>query len=237
MKLFENLDTNGVERTEDRVGGTSRIFESDIYVATIKVAYAKQSNSGAKGITLMCDIDGKDYTETLYITDRNNRPYYVNDSHKKYFIPGYNYVNAICLVAANKELKDMEAEEKVLSLWNFETGKNENTSVPTLPELSGKKVALGIIKELRNKGQLVNGVYQDTPDTKEANKIVAVFDVDSHKTVNEALDKREATFYDTWLEKNKGKTVDNRKIKENNMTLTSGSNTTPTSPRKSLFSK
>lgn len=237
MKLFENLDTNDVERTEDRVGGNSRLLDSDIYIATIKAAYTGESKSGAISVTLMCDIDGKEYNETLYITNRNKEPYSVNTStRKKSFIPGYNYMNAICLVAAGKELKEVEAEEKVLSLYSFETKKNENTSVPVLVELSGKKVALGIVKELRNKAELVDGKYVDTPESREQNRIMAVFDPESHKTVNEALDNKEATFWDAWLERNKGKVVDRRTIKDGAPTTSSGVSNTQ-APRKSLFSK
>lgn len=237
MKLFENLDTNDVERTEDRVGGNSRLLDSDIYVATIKAAYTGESKSGAISVTLMCDIDGKEYTETLYITNKNKEPYFVNsNTRKKQFIPGYNYLNAICLVAAGKELKEVDTEEKVLSLYNFETQKNENTSVPVLVDLSGKKVALGIIKELRNKAQLVDGKYVDTADSREQNQIMAVFDPESHKTVNEALDGKEATFWDAWLERNKGKVVDRRTIKDGAPTTGSGASNSP-APRKSLFSK
>lgn len=237
MKLFENLDTNDVERTEDRVGGNSRLLDSDIYVATIKAAYTGESKSGAISVTLMCDIDGKEYSETIYITNRNKEPYSVNTTtRKKSFIPGYNYMNAICLVAAGKELKEVEAEEKVLSLYSFETKKNENTSVPVLVELSGKQVALGIVKELRNKAELVDGKYVDTPESREQNRIMAVFDPESHKTVNEALDKKEATFWDAWLERNKGKVVDRRTIKDGAPTTGSGASNTQ-APRKSLFSK
>lgn len=237
MKLFENLDTNDVERTEDRVGGNSRLLDSDIYVATIKAAYTGESKLGAISVTLMCDIDGKEYSETIYITNRNKEPYSVNTTtRKKSFIPGYNYMNAICLVAAGKELKEVEAEEKVLNLYSFETKKNENTSVPVLVELSGKQVALGIVKELRNKAELVDGKYVDTPESREQNRIMAVFDPESHKTVNEALDNKEATFWDAWLERNKGKVVDRRTIKDGAPTTGSGTSNTQ-APRKSLFSK
>lgn len=235
MKLFENLDTNDVERTEDRVSNGSRLLDSDIYVATIKAAYTGESKSGALSVTLMCDIDGKDYSETIYITNRNKEPYSVNTStRKKSFIPGYNYMNAICLVAAGKELKEVEAEDKVLSLYNFETKKNENTSVPVLVDLTGKQVALGIAKELRNKAELVDGKYVDIPESREQNRIKAVFDPESHKTVNEALDGKEATFWDAWLERNKGRVVDLRTIKD--AAPTTGSASAP-APRKSLFSK
>lgn len=237
MKLFENLDTNDVERTEDRVGSASRLLDSDIYVATIKAAYTGESKSGALSVTLMCDINGKDYSETLYITNKNKEPYFVNTStRKKQFIPGYNYLNAICLVAAGKELKEVDTEEKVLSLYNFETQKNENTSVPVLVDLTGKQVALGIVKELRNKAELVDGKYVDTPDSREQNRIMAVFDPESHKTVNEALDDKEATFWDAWLERNKGKVVDRRTIKDA-APNTGSSAATTSAPRKSLFSK
>ena len=59
MKLFENLDVSGVEKTEDYVGGFSNLLESDIYVMKIKTAYATTSKGGAMGVTFVGDINGK----------------------------------------------------------------------------------------------------------------------------------------------------------------------------------
>lgn len=237
MKLFENLDVSGVEKTEDYVGGFSSLLESDIYVMKIKTAYATTSKGGAMGVTFVGDINGNEYSETLYITNKNKEPYYIDAQRKKRFIPGYNVVNNICLVAAGKGITSLETEDKVLNVYSFEEKKRVPTSVPVLVDLSGKEVALGIVKEISNKAVADgNGNYIPTAETRENNITVAVFYPDTHKSVNEQAEGKEATFWDKWLEKNQGKTVDRRKFKENNPTLTPVSAPTP-QPRKSLFEK
>lgn len=238
MKLFENLDVSGVEKTEDYVGGFSSLLDSDIYVMKIKTAYATTSKGGAMGVTFVGDINGNEYSETLYITNKNKEPYYIDAQHKKRFIPGYNVVNNICLVAAGKGITDLETEDKVLNVYSFEEKKRVPTSVPVLVDLSGKEVALGIVKELSNKAVADGkGGYVPTSETRESNITVAVFYPDNHKSVNEQVEGKEATFWDKWLEKNQGKTVDRRKFKEGNSpTLTPVSAPTP-QPRKSLFEK
>lgn len=238
MKMFENLDTNGVERTEDRTSSAGfSILESGVYDATIKTAYAGSAKSGALSVTVVCDIRGQEYSETIYITTKNKEPYYIDAQRKKHFLPGYNIINSLCAITTGKGLKDMESEEKVLNVYSPLEGKQVPTPVPVLTELMGKRVTLGILHEIRNKAvQNAMGVYEDTPETREENRINAVFDVDTHQTLNEKTDGKDSTFYVKWLEKNQGKTVDRRTIKSDSPTKVVITNSDP-KPRTSLFAK
>lgn len=235
MKMFEGLDVTGVEKTEDRVGGNSRLFDSDIYTATIKTAYVGTSRSGAMNVTLIASIGDREYTETLYITNKEKVPYYIDQQRKKRFIPGYNIVNNICKVCTGKGLNELDTEEKVLNVYDFDQKKNVPTAVPVIVDLMGKEVALGILREIRNKVAQENGVYVDTPETREQNLIANVFYPDTHQTVNEKEENKDPTFYTKWLEKNQGKTIDRRTIKDPKANTASGSNTPK--PRTSLFDK
>ena len=67
MSLFGNLKADGLEETQDRLGGYSP-FDTDIYTGKIKMAYADKSDSGAQNVNLVVDINGKEYRETVYIT-------------------------------------------------------------------------------------------------------------------------------------------------------------------------
>lgn len=235
MALFAELDTNGVERSEDTLSGGFNLLDSDIYEAKIKAAYGGASQAGALNVTVVCDIKGQEYSETIYITGRTKLPYFEKNG-KRRFIPGYNIVNSICKIATGKGLTELDSEDKTLLIYDPNEKKRKPTEVPVLTELSGKTICLGIVKELRNKAvQDAHGIYRDTEETREDNRINAVFDADTHRTLNEIEDNKEAVFWDKWLEKNKGITVDRRTVKE-------GATTTPAKPaeqkvRTSLFDK
>ena len=214
MALFAELDTNGVERSEDTLGGGFNLLDSDIYEAKIKAAYGGTSQGGALNVTVVCDIKGQEYSETVYVTGRNKLPYSEKNG-KRRFIPGYNIVNSICKIATGKGLTELDSENKILVVYDPSEKKRKPTEVPVLTELSGKTICLGIVKELRNKAvQNAQGLYEDTAETREDNRINAVFDADTHRTLNEIEDNKEAVFWDKWLEKNKGTTVDRRTVKE-----------------------
>lgn len=233
---FENLTEEGIERTEDRVGGF-QLFESDIYPAKIKAAIFGTSDAGALYVEFLMDIKGKDYRERFYVTNRNKENFYKNKDGRKCFLPNFNIVNNICLLAIRKSLAKCgeNTEEKVLEIYDPEQGKPVKKSVPVLTDLSGEEVLVGILREIHNKSKKAGDSYIDTPEIREINTINAVFDVASHKTRNELEDDKEADFYDKWLEANKGKTRDRRTIKDDSSS--SGSNTSEAKPKKSLFDR
>lgn len=237
MGLFAELDTKNVERSEDSLGGGFNLLESDIYKAKIKAAYGGASKAGALSVTLICDINGQEYSETIYITGCNKLPY-SDKSGKRRFIPGYNIMNSICKIATGKGLTELDSEEKTLLVFDPVEKKRKPTEVPVLTDLSGKTICLGILKELRNKAvQNDQGKYVDIPETREDNRINAVFDVDTHRTINEIEDNKEAVFWDKWLEKNKGTTVDRRSIKDGDKAPFNPDKPTEQKPRTSLFSR
>lgn len=232
MALFAELDTNGVERSEDTLSGGFNLLDSDIYEAKIKAAYGGASQAGALNVTVVCDIKGQEYSETVYITGRNKLPYFEKNG-KRRFLPGYNIINSICKITTGKGLTELDSEDKTLLIFDPSENKRKPKEVPVLTDLTGKFICLGIIKELRNKAKQIKQdddsvVYVDTPETREDNRINAVFDVDTHRTLNEIEDNKEAVFWDKWLEKNKGITVDRRTQKEG---------ITPTTPAKPVEQK
>lgn len=212
--LLAQINDSDVERAEDRVGGFRRL-DSDIYIATIKTAYLGESSGGAAYVTLVCDISGQEYRETLYISNKNKEVFYYTSNNKKAPLPGYALFKNICIVCTGKEPNKMSVEEKIIKVYNFETSQDELKSVPVVTELTGKEVALGILKELVNKRQKNSkGDYVEIADYNETNRISAVFHPVQKKTVNEATDNKEAAFWDEWLKANQGKVKDRRKIKE-----------------------
>ena len=115
--MFGNLTTDGLQESQDRLGGIS-VFNTDIYIGTIKALYAGKSTGGATSVTLIADLNGKEYTETLYVTNKDGQNWFANkqDNTKKVPLPGFTVVDDICLIATGEPLASQETEEKVIKL-------------------------------------------------------------------------------------------------------------------------
>ena len=249
MTLFGNLKSDGLEETQDRLGGYSP-FDTDIYTGKIKMAYADKSDGGAQNVNLVVDINGKEYRETVYITNKKGENFFLNkeDKTKKVPLPGFTIIDDICLCTTEKPLAEQDVEDKVVKLYDFEAKKELPKSVPVLVELLGKEVSLAIVRQLENKQAKDGaGVYQPTAETRESNVISKVFHTASKMTMVEARQGNETgTFWDSWLERNKGQISDKRSIKDGQTGAPKGGAAARPQPtpsgsaapeRKSLFGK
>lgn len=249
MSLFGNLSKNGLEESQDRVGGFGPI-ESDYYPSVIKQAYATTAASGAKAVNFEFTMPaGKTLRTTIYVTDKQGKNYFLNkdDKTKKVPLPGFTTVDDICLCTVEKELSEMDVEEKVVKIYDYEQKKEVPTNVPVLTELLGKTVGLGVLKILENKSKKNDaGDYEVIAEEREINEIDKVFHDETGFTVVEVrAGLEEPTFRAGWIERNKGKTRDKRKIKDGQAgapTSSSGkpaptAGATGSGERKSLFGK
>jgi len=214
--LFGNLSNEGLEETQDRLGGYAP-HASGIYTGPIKMAYAGQAKSGARFIYLSLELDGREYRETIYITNKAGENWFLNkETKKKVPLPGFTTIDDICLVATGVPLSEQESAEKVVNVYDPDAKKELPKSVPVLTELLGKSVSVAVQLSTENKS-VKNGAgeYEPTADTRDVNNIEKVFDTDSKMTVAEARDgKDKATFWDAWSERNTGKVRDKRTIKD-----------------------
>lgn len=217
MSLFGNLTNDGLEETQDRVGGFGAV-ETDYYEGTIKVAYAGKSDAGAQFVNFVVDLGGREYRETVYVTNKKGENFFLNkdDKTKKVPLPGFTVADDICMCAVEKPLAQMDAEDKVVKVYDFGAKKEVNKTVPVLVELLGKKIGLGIVKTLENKSdKQPDGSYVANAETREVNSIEKVFHVPTGFTMVEVRNGVEApAFKDSWVERNKGKTRDKREIKD-----------------------
>lgn len=216
MSLFSNLNNDGLEESQDRLGGYQPL-ESNIYTGKVKAFYAGESKGGAKSITVILDHDGKEYRETVYITNKKGENFFLNkdDKTKKVPLPGFTVADDICLMATGFPLSDQNFEEKVMNIWDSEARKELPKAVMMATEVLGKEVSLGIIKELQNKSELKGDEYVPVADTVERNVINKVFHTESKVTTAEARNGVDTgEFWDKWLERNKGTVVDRRTIKD-----------------------
>ena len=231
MGLFNNLTTTGLEETEDRLGGFA-LQDTNIYPATIKVAYAGKSEGGAQNVTFVLNLNGTEYNETVYVTNKKGENWFPNkdDKTKKVPLPGFTLVDDICQIVTGKGLAEQDTEEKIVKVYDREERKELPKSVPVLTGLTGQKIDLAIVKQTVNK-QVKNestGDYEPTDETRDENVIEKAFHPEFKVTVVEARKaategkELEATFYGKWLEKHKGVTRDRTKKGATNSGGTSG---------------
>lgn len=243
--LFNKFSSEGLEEAQDRLGGFSP-FDSDIYTGKIKAFYAGTSSQGATFVAMVVDVGGREYRETVYVSDKKGQNFFLNkdDKTKKVPLPGFTIIDDICLITTGKPLSEQETEDKVINIYNFEAKKDEPKSVPMLTEVIGKDISLGILKILENKSKKDGDNYVVTAETREINNIDKVFHPEMKLTVAEARNgAEEAKFWDAWESKNKGQTRDKREIKDGagdsgRPTRTPGAAPTAgAAPGKSLFGK
>lgn len=217
MNVFGGLTNDGLEETQDRLGGFD-VFETDIYSGQIKVAYAGQSPGGARSVTMVVDFNGKEYRETVYITNKAGQNFFLNkdDKTKKVPLPGFTTIDDICLVTDGKPLHEQNAEDKMVNVYDPDAKKELPKSVPVLIDLIGKTVSLAISKVIENKSvKQSDGSYANTAETRTVNTIDKVFHTETKMTVAEARDGKETgAFWDAWIKRNKGKERDKRTIKD-----------------------
>lgn len=221
-KMFGNLTTDGLEETGDRLGG-GFLFESGVYTGTVKMAYAGTSGaqgSQAQSITVLIDFGGREFRETLWVTNRNGENSYADkkDPNKKHPLPGFAMVDDLCLVTTGHGLADQNVEEKVVKIYDFEQKKDVPTNMPVLVDLIGKPITSAVLKQTVDKQKKNDaGVYVNTGETRDENVTEKFFHADSRRTVTEIKQGiEEAIFIDAWAEKNTGKTRNRAKGGEGN---------------------
>lgn len=249
MGLFGELKTDGLEEAQDRLGGFAPL-ETNGYEAEIKLAYAGESTNGAMSVSIVADIDGREYRETVYVTNRQKQNFFLNkdDKTKKVPLPGFTVMDDLCLVTTDKSLAEQESEEKVVKLYDFEARQELPKSVQVLTDLLGKKVYLGIVQQLVNKNEKDGqGNYQPIAESRVENFIEKIFHHPTKLTTVEAkngIAPENATFMDKWVTKNQGVQRDKRSIKDGaagapsrNAPASAPQAAGGAAPRQSLFAK
>lgn len=208
MSFFDNLDLDSeIKSSGDRSGWSP--LESNIYDCSIEYAYCSVSKNGAKCITFKFDLDGQTVTQDIYITsnkEKGCKNYYIDKNGNKYYSIGYQLVQDICQVALGKNLTDLsEPEDKQLMIWSYEDGKEMPQKKPVLLELIGATFSAGMLNVVEDK-------YSNPSESRKFNKLDKVFQTKTMLTATElAAEETEGVWYESWLSKNKGRLVDDRK--------------------------
>lgn len=212
MSLFSGMTSEGLEESEDRLGGYS-VYPSNIYNATVKMAYAGKAASGAHFIHFEFDLgSNQTYREVCYFTNKKGENFWINEAKKKVPLPGFTMVEDICLLTTDEPLAAQATEDKMVKVYDADSKKELPKSVPVLMGLIGKPISLGILKQLESKNaKNAAGEYVPTGDTRDTNIIDKAFHTDSKLTVVEARAGKDAgEFWEKWLEKNKDVVRDRR---------------------------
>lgn len=217
MSFFSDVkQVDNLEEVKDSVGGSYAPMQSGVYDATIKYAYTGEAKSGAKSITFCFDVDGREHTETMYVTNRNKQTFYTKDG-KNYPLPSFTTANDIARLALKgKQITALTTQEKILELYDYESRGKKKTAVDVFTDLMGQKVKLGI-KQVKAFKQVKDsqGNYVDGDEIRVSNAIDKVFHATNSKTVNELLAKKEeAEFVTEWENKWNGKVDDKTGGKE-----------------------
>lgn len=219
-KMFGNLTSDNLTESGDRLGGGGPM-ESGIYTGTVKLAYAgKSRSSDAQSVVVHIDVNGNEFRETHWVTNKNGENFYLDkqDQTKKHPLPGFTHVDDLCLLTTGFGLAEQDIEEKVVSLYDFEARQEVPQNVPVLTGLLGKEITVGVVKQTVDKtAKDANGKYNPTGETRDENVADKFFHTETKRTVTEIkTGQEEAIFHDKWKEKNTGKTRNRAKGAEGN---------------------
>lgn len=214
MSILGNLKVaEDAAPEEDRVGGR-QLFDSAVYPAKIKMAYLRAADSGAIGLTLITDLDGKEFSKTVYISNKAGETFTVKDG-KQVNMMGFNLANSLAMVACGKPLNQLKDEERLQKVRNFKEKKDENIKVQVIVDLLDKEVNIGIVRQEVNKQVKQGDSYVPTDDKVEENEISKFFCAKKkflNMTATEMLaaqkdDTQTAEFITKWKEANEGKVI------------------------------
>lgn len=218
MSLLKNLKTDSSIAGEKDVLGGGGVFDSGYYRFTVAMAYLQESAGGALGLflTLKDKASGKELRSTQYLTggrDKGQKNYYEDKQGEKQYLPGFLIGNSLAMLTTGKEISDLDTEEKVVTIYDFDAKADVPKKMPVLVDLIGKDINAGVICQLVNK-KVKNdaGAYVATADTRNENEIDKFFcarEGYEHFTTAEIKGKAEKPeFYISWTEKNAGKVRD-----------------------------
>lgn len=245
MSLLKKLSNNvaGAKDEKDSVGGT---VDTGLYTAKITMAYLTSADSGAVALTTHFKTEeGFIIKDTTYITSgtaKGGKNTYKDKDGKEQYLPGYNSANSLSRIVTGKDINDLDTEEKLVNVYNFEAGAEVPTKVEVIMDMLNKEILIGVFKQETEKTAKNDaGDYIGTGEFRTENVINKYFHPDSKMTSSEIQAKAEnALFVDTWHDKWKGK-VNVVKAKKSGVGGTAGAPTPSTpaagKPKESLFSK
>ena len=243
MTILSNLKTDdSIQEDKDVLGGGYRPLESGLYDLTIESAYVGTSQGGAVSLNIVAKTeDQQTVRQTLWMTSgkaKGCKNYYEDANGTRKYLPGFTSANNLCLLTVGKEIGDLEPEEKVINLYDYDAKKELPTKVQMIVELVGQEITAGVVKQTVDKNvKDGNGNYVPSGETRDENEISKFFRKRDGMTVAEIkAEAAEAVFKTQWAEKNTGVTINKAKGLSGAAGVPQQANTSAPKPAKSLFS-
>lgn len=203
MSMFSGITTEGLEKTEDRLGGF-KVWPTNVYDAKIKMIYGTTSAGGAKGVVIHLDINGEEYRETVWFTNKQGQNYSEKDG-KKTSLPGFITLNEMAALSTGFGIEGQTFEEKQVMIWDRDAGKELPKAAEVITSMLDKPITVAIQQNLEDKSVKQGNEYIPTGETRDTNTIDKCFHTETRRTYNEVVENIDADFLNRWLERNEGK--------------------------------
>ena len=229
--LSKVVRDDSVTADKDVVGGQGKNFKapSDVYEMTIEYAYETESKSGAIGLVLKLVNEAVEHIETLWVQGKNGQNYWERDGKRNY-IPGFTAANDLARLTLDLEISEVESEERVIELYDFDKKAKVPVTVSMLDALVGETVVVAI-------KQAKEDSYNKPTESRLSSSIAKFFQADTKRTVEECIAGiEEGAFVDAWLAQHKGVIDDKRELSKGEVEGSTAGNA-EAAPKKSFFGK
>jgi hypothetical protein len=200
-----------VENQGDVLGGRS-LIDAGVYPGKLKMVYLTESDGGAHGAVVELLLDnGHTHQETLWFTNREGQPYYLDKQGAKKALPGYTTLNEIAIIATGNEAEfsELDTEEKVVKVYDYLSQKEVPKEVDVLVQLLDVPMLWGITRTKEFKQQKNDDdQYVLTDEIREFNSIGKVFSEEGFTKTELFEEKEEPEFIELWKNKNTGHVID-----------------------------
>ena len=188
-------------------------------------------------MTLLLDINGRELRSQVWVSNKTGDVTYTDKKTKEVKnLPGYNQMNGLALLVAGKNLGDLDTEDLVVKIYDFDAKKELPQSVTCFTELHGEMVQVAVQRQTVDKTKKNDntGEYEPTGEKRDQNEIVKFFNGEKRVTISEVAEfikslgesfddvvdgghllkairkmpEEQALYAEKWLERNKGKTYD-----------------------------
>jgi len=206
----------------------SGLMASDLYTMAVDTAYLEKSSGGALCVKIsFVDRIGHKLNITEYVTsgDAKGNKNYFEKNGKKFYLPGFDIINNICLLAAGRELGDIIATKKTMNIqaWDWKTRSMQTAPKEVLSDLIGKEIMLGVVQRKVNKQRkTAEGKYVPTAEIRNENAVSAVFRASDGSLLEEIEAKTAPLYKDQWLATFKDKIIDKTVPVEEESAATAG---------------
>lgn len=217
LKKSADTSNKAVEGTErDSLGGGG-VFDTAVYPATIDTMYMTEAASGAVGVVINLIINGRKYSETKYITNKDGKNTFTDKkTNKEQYLPSLVQLDAFSKMMIGRPLQDADTQELTLNVYDWESRREVPTKCEVLTEFTNKPIFVAIQKVRKNKNTKVDNKYVPTNEEQFSNEIEKFFNEDG-LTATESAAKTPITekFLDQWTVKYAGKLKDQYKTVAN----------------------